>query len=320
MLPTFHIFGIHIATYALMVFLGVCAYVVTYFCIVEKGEKIDKTTSNRLLFVSLIGVICLYIFAYLFNSLYHSIETHEVKWGGITWLGGVLGSFPVILLCIHWLVPKARGNAVYYFSLIIPGIVIGHAFGRLGCFFGGCCYGKPTSSWLGVVFPAGSSAAKLYPNADGSGSLPVYPTQLFEALFEFVLFFVMIIGRKKFKKYNLAIYLSAYGVFRFLIEYLRGDDRGEFVGSLTPSQWSCIIIVIAAIFLILFQNKRTFPKLIQKCESWQETARKTPVVVMGKRGGEDNIAMLRELQGLLDDGIITEEEFAAKKAELLKRI
>lgn len=318
MYPVIHIFGIHVAMYSLMAFLGVCAYVTMYFLVVEKGEKLDRTSSNRLLFVSVIGLISLYIFAFLFNSLYHSIEEGEVVWGGITWLGGVIGSFPVILVCIHWLVPKARGNAVYYFSLIVPGIVLGHAFGRLGCFFGGCCFGKVTYGPFGVVFPEGSPAAELYPGADGK-SLPVYPTQLFEAFFEFALFSFMILSRKKLKKYNLAIYLIAYGLFRFLIEFLRGDDRGSLGALLSPSQWSCIFLLLAAFFLVLFQKGRIFRRLNAKCALWRETARKTPVVVMGEHG-PDYVAILKELQKLREDGIITEEEFLSKKEEILKRI
>ena len=140
MFPVLHIFGFHIPMYSLMTFLGVVAYAVTYYCIIERGKNLDRVSSNRFIFVSILGVIALYVFAYLFNSLYHSIEQGEIVFGGITWLGGVVGCVPVMLLGIHFLVPKAKGNAVELFSLVIPGLVLGHAFGRMGCFFGGMLF------------------------------------------------------------------------------------------------------------------------------------------------------------------------------------
>lgn len=318
MFPVLHIFGFHIPMYSLMTFLGVVAYAVTYYCIIERGKNLDRVSSNRFIFVSILGIIALYVFAYLFNSLYHSIEQGEIVFGGITWLGGVVGCVPVMLLGIHVLVPKAKGNAVELFSLVIPGLVLGHAFGRMGCFFGGCCFGGVTDGPFGVVFPAGSHAAHLYPGENGA-SLPLYPTQLFEACFEFLLFLTMVIFRKKISKYNLGIYAIAYGIFRFFIEFLRGDDRGSLVGVLSPSQWTSILLIIFGVFLILFQKGFSFKKLLAKCESWREIAKKTPITIMNKKG-IDNVAMIRELQQLRNDGIITEEEFNSKKADILKRM
>lgn len=324
MLPSIHIFGIHIASYALMAVLGLISYVICYIFLVEKREKLDRVTSNRLLFVSALGFIVMYFSALFFDGIYHSIEAGKLSFGSITWLGGVIGSFPAMILGIHFLVPKAKGNALYYFSLMVPGIVLGHFFGRLGCFLGGCCFGRPVApddalKFLGVVFPEGSSAAKLYPGEDGK-SLPVYPTQLFEAVFELALFIFMLATDKKLKKYNVSVYFIAYGTFRFLLEFLRGDDRGSVGGFLSPSQWSSILIIIAAIYLILFQRGKAFKKLNEKCAVWREEAAKMPVTVLNKRGEVDNVAMLRELQELKKEGILTEEEFRTKKQEILKRM
>ena len=126
-------------------------------------------------------------------------------------------------------------------------ILIAHAFGRVGCFFAGCCYGKETDSFLGVKFPN-------LPN-------PVHPTQLYEAAFLFLLFAIcFILLMKKDFKHNLTVYLIAYGIFRFFIEYLRADDRGEFIPGISPSQfWSILMVVIGVglIFLMrwLFQKR-----------------------------------------------------------------
>ena len=125
-------------------------------------------------------------------------------------------------------------------------ITIGHAFGRIGCFFAGCCYGKPTDSIFGVQFP-GAYFERLG---------KVHPTQLYEAAFLFVLFGVLswLLLKKKFQ-YTMTVYLAAYGVFRFLIEYLRYDDRGQLVSFMSPSQvWSMLFIALAVMVFFLERN------------------------------------------------------------------
>jgi len=319
MFPAIHLFGIHISMYALMTFLGVVAYFVCYFIFVEKKEKVDRGTSNRLLLVSLAGLASLYVFAFLLNSLYHSIEKGEVVMGGITWLGGIMFAIPIMILLIHFIVPKAKGRAVELCSLMIPGIAIGHALGRLGCFFAGCCFGKVTDGPFGISFPEGSTAAKLYPAA-GGGSLPVYPTQLFEAAFEVAIFLFMVIGYKKWKKFNVPIYMIGYSVFRFLLEFLRGDDRGLLGSALSPSQWNAIIFLALGVAVLLYLLEITPNKIKSACKAWQEAADKIPVEPLKKNGEVDNAAVLSDLKRLRDEGVLTEEEYAAKKEEVLKRM
>ncbi len=305
--------------YSLMVFLGIVAFFAIYFILVEKGERLDRFTSNRMIFAGALGIVVLYASAFVLNSLFHTIEKGEIVIGGITWLGGVLGAFPFTIFAIHKLVPRAKGDALAYFSMLIPGLVIGHAFGRLGCFFGGCCFGKVTDSIFGVSFPEGSTAANLYPGGPNGGSLPVYPTQLFESLFEFILGLVLILSYKKLKRYNVEIYLIAYGVFRFLMEFLRGDDRGATRIWFSPSQLMCILLLVAAVLLILYRNGVIFKKLGAKCAVWREEAKKNPTPVRKKRG-ESPADTLRKLYELKEDGILSEEEYETKKRDLLDRM
>ncbi len=311
--------------YSLMVFLGLVAYIVTLLAVV-KVEKIGRYTANRMIFLSVIGFAVLGISAFILNSVFHTIETGYIIIGGITWLGGVIGAVPFMIFAFHKFVPKAKGNALNYFSLFIPGLVIGHAFGRMGCFFAGCCYGGVTDSIFGVVFPEGSLAAEQYPSGDGT-SLPVWPTQLFEACFEFALFLVMMIFRKKLKKYNIEIYCIAYGIFRFLIEFLRGDDRGATGMALTPSQIMSIILLIGAVCLILFRNGVILKKLNAKCAVWrEEAAAYDDTAPAPSRADGTAVAAvapaeaLKQLHELFEQGIITREEYEVKKKDLLNRM
>lgn len=272
MFPVWKIGPFELPMFSIMVFLGVMTFTLLSIHIVEKREKTDAKTVNRLLIAAAIGFAALFIFAFLFDGIFHSIEEGKPSFGGITWLGGVVGGFPVFLLMIHLLCPKCRGRATYYFGLFIPGLALAHGLGRIGCFLGGCCHGEPTDSFLGVVFPQGSPAWESYPNADGSASLPVLPTQLFEVAFELVLFVVLMLSYKKSKKHFLPIYLLSYATFRFLIEFIRGDDRGATGISLSPSQLLSLLLILVAVFLLLFECGVTFPPLKRKIARWQQAA------------------------------------------------
>lgn len=321
MFRVIHVMGAHVSMYSVLLFIGIAAFFVVYFLLVEKGEKLDRFNSNRMLVVSAAGIAVLGLSALVFNSIFHSIEKKKLIIGGITWLGGVIGCFPFMVFAIHKFVPKAKGSALDYFSLLIPGLVLAHAFGRLGCFCGGCCYGKVTNGPFGVSFPAGSIAANQYPSASG-GSLPVYPTQLFEAAFDVLLFAVMLIFRKKLKRYNIEIFLYSYGAVRFLLEFLRGDDRGSTGFALSPAQVICIIMVIAATLLILYRNGVIFKKYAEKCRQWREEAASAPPRTGKRKKGqsEDAVNALKELHKLKKAGAISTDEYEKKKNELLKRI
>ncbi len=99
---------------------------------------------------------------------------------------------------------------------LAPGLALGHAFGRLGCFLAGCCYGEVTSGAWAVHFPEGSLV--------GDG-LPRHPTQLYEAGALLLLFALLALWhrRRRFQGQVFLLYLALYGAARFLIEMLRGD-------------------------------------------------------------------------------------------------
>lgn len=160
---------------------------------------------------------------------------------GITFIGGFIGGALFFLAMYFMLRPKLSMHLSNVISLIPCAITVGHAFGRVGCFFAGCCYGRETDSIFGVQFPHLATR--------------VHPTQLYEAIFLFVLFGVCSFLLLKFRfKHNLSVYFVGYGVFRFFNEYLRDDDRGALVGGLSPSQfWSLVMILIGVAVAVIWE-------------------------------------------------------------------
>ena len=317
MLRYLHFLGFHIPTYSLMLVCGLVAFFVLFWLAHRNLIKADIVTFNRLLFVTCLSVVCLGVSAFFFNSLFHSIEEGRIVIGGITWLGGVVGAMVSFLLLAHWLVPKKRGYEVEMLSTLMPGMALGHAFGRVGCFLGGCCYGRVSNSPLAVVYPVGSSAANLYPNADGTGSLPVLPIPLIEAAFELLLFVALILLPKKAKKYSLCVYAICYGGFRFIAEFYRGDSRGSVGGFLTPSQLLSVLMILFGVCLFLEMRGILFKKIHQKRLLTQQASDALPVT---RLSGSDDTKLLRELHALYEEGVITEDEYEAKKREILDRM
>lgn len=236
-----HMYGIMIAVGILFAFLVLFRY--------SKVLKLPGKLTDLVYYDGVVSILLGFGFAALFQATYNYIEHPENGFhldGGITFLGGIIGGTVVYL--IVWMIfrKKVPGNLYDIMPVIPCMITIGHAFGRVGCFFAGCCYGKPTDSIFGVQFP-GAYFEKLG---------PVHPTQLYEAVFLFALFGALswLLLKKKFP-YTMTFYLASYGIFRFFIEYLRYDDRGQLGKYLSPSQvWSLVFIGLAVMVFFLQRN------------------------------------------------------------------
>jgi phosphatidylglycerol:prolipoprotein diacylglycerol transferase len=159
----------------------------------------------------------------------------QVYYGGL--LGGVLGAF------LGARIAGAAGEFSRYCDAIVPAIPVGHAFGRVGCFLGGCCYGVPWDGWCAVSFPKVGVME------------PVFPLQLLEAALNLVLFFVLVMyTRKRRGPYrSLSLYLVLYAAGRFILEFFRGDAIRGVAHGLSTSQW----IGIGVLFLGLTRFRWT---------------------------------------------------------------
>lgn len=159
--------------------------------------------------------------------------------GGLTFYGGfVLASVSGVLFLWRTGMPVLR--VVDATGWAIP---LGLAWGRIGCFFNGCCFGTQTDSWVGVVFPAASQASRQQFEqgtlaAINLESLPVHPTQLYESLLSLAIAafcYLHVERRKRFHGQTFLSFVVLYAVGRFVEEFFRNDDRGEVLG-LSTSQ------------------------------------------------------------------------------------
>lgn len=242
MLPSFPAFGLTIPMYGVMSAVGMLAALV----LLAATRKHTRFSEDQALSAALWAIICGFIGAKVLfwlveidriiadpSYLLHTLREGFVFYGAL--IGGLGG------VAIYSLLKKLP-----FFSLtdyFIPALVIGHAFGRIGCLFAGCCYGMECVSPISIVFPAGSAAP---------AGIPLLPTQIMESAFLFLLcaFLVWRLTKKKPFGTVSGLYMVLYGVWRFVIEFFRSDERGA-VGLLSTSQFISIFIIAGGIALLL---------------------------------------------------------------------
>ncbi len=164
--------------------------------------------------------------------------------GGFVFLGGLLGMLPAL----HFCRTKLNIPVSSYIQACIGCFPIGHAFGRVGCFFTGCCYGIPFACPLSVVYTQSNFA----PN-----NTALFPVQLLEAMLELIIGTVLIIFSNKLKKVDgLFLYISLYSFCRFFLEFLRGDQIRGIVGGISISQIISIFLFLFSLFYFLNKKMR----------------------------------------------------------------
>ena len=247
MYPIVTIFGRPIGTYALSSVAGILL-AGWYACRAARRRGVDDNEIIVLLLVSAVGILLgshvLYALTNLPALLRYLSESANLPledWfrgllpyvGGAVFYGGLLGGLAAGALYLR----IRRLPFAAYADIAAPAIPLFHAFGRIGCFLGGCCYGIP---WEGGI----TYTRALSPEANGVARFPV---QLLESALLFALFFLLaaLFRRGALRAKLLALYLAVYAVLRFLLEFLRGDAiRGVYFG-LSTSQWISLAILLA---------------------------------------------------------------------------
>lgn len=244
--------------YEIFLLVGVIAALVLADFLAEK-RGLSVGLQKTLILSSTLAVLLGYGSAVLFQACYHFLKTQDFSLGsdtGATFYGGLLGGALVFILVWFLVGPllckeKTENKARFKDILDIAAVCIplAHGIGRIGCFFAGCCHGFATDGWLGVEMHGER----------------VVPLQLFEAAFLLIFacaalaFFLKTSGAKRIPL--MPAYLIGYGVWRFIIEFFRGDERGASpVAFLSPSQLTAVAltavgIAYATVWLLQRKNK-----------------------------------------------------------------
>ena len=228
--------------YGLMIAIGVLvAYSVGEYRAKKQGLDPDSLfwITVSCLVGGILGAKLLFIIVEIKSIIADPSILLDVTHGFVVY-GGIIGGIGV-----GYLYCKLKKLVfLKYFDLVMPSIAIAQGFGRVGCMFAGCCYGRETDSWFHVIYHSSDFA----PNG-----VALIPTQMVMAILNFAHFFILVFLIKKLVKHDGQIagfYLVFYSIGRFFLEYLRNDPRGN-VDILSTSQFISLFILAAGVGTIL---------------------------------------------------------------------
>ncbi len=217
----------------------------------KEGIPTDRITDLGfyILLAAIVGSRLLFIFINAGHYIKNPLDVFKIWEGGLVFYGGVILAVPIAI----WYVKRAGLGIWSTADIFAPSIAIGHAFGRIGCYAAGCCYGKTAEAlpW-GVIFTDPECLAPL--------NTALHPVQLYEAGGEFInfIFLVAIRRHKTFNGQIFIAYLLIYSVIRFIVEFFRGDTgRGFLVSQISVSQGISILMFVAAAagFMVLRRRR-----------------------------------------------------------------
>ena len=229
--------GLPIKTYGFCMALGFLAawQVLAWLC--RRTGRQPEPLSNLLmlmLFSGIIGARLEYVREFWSREFAADpLSVFKVWQGGLVFYGGLILAIAVFFVWCR----VRRERMAPIADLFVTVIPLAHAFGRVGCFFFGCCYGRESACACAVAFPRHSPAWNSQVEAGrilqtAQSALPVLPTQLFEAVAVLILFavlmFVFLRNWKRRPGFTTGCYLAGYACIRFSIEFLRDDMRQRF--------------------------------------------------------------------------------------------
>jgi phosphatidylglycerol:prolipoprotein diacylglycerol transferase len=253
--PEFNLLGLHFGptitlhTYGLLLAIAFIAGL----WVASREAKRQGLDAGRVtdmaIWVLIAGLIGAKVLLVLVDFHYYQRSPRELwsifQSGGVFY-GGLIGG-----ALVAWWYARRHGLAGWSTAdALAPGVVLGQAIGRLGCFAAGCCWGKPTSLPWAVTFTDVYASRAVGTPMD----TPLHPSQLYEsgAAFLIFAFLLWLLPRKRFNGQVTLAYVALYSAVRFGLEFLRGDpERGSwFGGALSTSQVIAIVLLLGTAVLL----------------------------------------------------------------------
>jgi len=251
--------GFSQSTYGVLVAL---AFLVALWMIASLARRAGLNSDvvvNLGILCGLSAIVGAKIMMFLIDIPYYAAHPGEIfslaslQAGGVFY-GGLIAALiaAAVYMRRHHLPPLATAD------VFAPGIALGHAVGRIGCFAAGCCWGRPTKLPWGVTFTNPISQQTVGVPL----GIPLHPTQLYESAAEFLVFGILYwrIRRDHTPGAIISLYLILYSTARFLIEFVRFHDQpNPFGGPLNTSQWISLALAALGAAWFLFHRRPSTP-------------------------------------------------------------
>ncbi|MDE7310587.1 MAG: prolipoprotein diacylglyceryl transferase [Eubacterium sp.] len=246
MLNNIQIGPVTIHMYGLMIGIGfVAAYLSC--CARARKKSLSEDIVWGILLCAILGAVVGTRLLYYIVSIPQILADPSILWNfknGYVVYGGII--FGVLFGYIYC--KKKKVSFLQYFDLVMPSVSLAQGFGRIGCFFAGCCYGQQTDSWFHIIYTHSDFA----PN-----HVPLVPTQLLSSAGNFIIAGILFWYSSNTKKDGTvgAMYMILYSIGRFVIEIFRNDFRGEWGGWSTSQLISAAVLVFGILLMAALLKK-----------------------------------------------------------------
>lgn len=258
----FHLGSLKVTWFGVSLATGFFSAYLTWVFVGRQSGKNADFAADLLLWImgsSIIGARVGYVLA---NMDYFSRNPKEIimiNEGGLIYYAGFIGGG--LGLYVFSRIRKLSYMSVV--DLVITAVPASHFFGRIGCFLNGCCHGAPHDGTFSLTYPYMSQA--WYRQVQQGlisrfqrDALPVYPVQLYEGVYNLLLFALLLWVYPRFRKKpgkTVGLYLMLYPFGRFCFEFLRGDERQQVAGLNVAQALSVAMIVLGSIFFLTASEK-----------------------------------------------------------------
>ncbi len=207
------------------------------------------TCSIYTIISSAIGAKILFLITNIPNNI-HTLKQNPLNLitNGFVFYGGIIGG----AIGIYAYSKKRKIAYKELLISIIPSIPLMHAIGRIGCFLVGCCYGIPYKGIGNIIY----TNSQFAPN-----NINLFPVQIVESICNLLIFIILMTNYKKSSNKTIEFYCILYGLTRFFLEFVRGDEiRGQIL-AISTSQWISLILILVGVGLGIKTAKLTYNKL-----------------------------------------------------------
>lgn len=251
MFPKLVTFGhFFIPTYGVLVALGFLAGLAVTLRLARKAGLPSEPISSLAVYCALAGIAGAKLFMFLFDAPYYLHNPGEIFSIATLQAAGVFhGGFLAALLFAVWYVRRQSLPLLGTMDCFAPGVALGHAIGRLGCFAAGCCWGKECHLPWAVTFHTQEAAAVPI-------DIPLHPAQLYESAANLLIFAVLyrLFLREHPPGRIIALYLMLYGCARFIIEFFRNHEQSLLL-DLSLTQWISVGLIALGAYILLREKR-----------------------------------------------------------------
>ena len=245
----FTVAGIQFHTWGIFVMLGILVGVWLTIRLARGSEFSSDKIQEYIIY----GVVVGFLGARAWEVLFSLGDYVNEPWRAFMfWQGGlsIQGAVAANVIFSWWYFHREKLSYLRFVDIAAPGLILGQAIGRIGCFFNGDAYGKPTDSWYGAIYKPGTSAFSVW------GTTPLVPAELMEAGLDIAILAVLLLVFKKrtFDGQVGLTYFVLYSLARFGLEFLRTDSL--MVGNFKAAQITALATMFIAIFIWLWKANK----------------------------------------------------------------